>query len=326
MVPWNNRTINYPRHLIYRSSPGGSEELIDSVDVNQNRFNYLDKGQYKNTPLDEKATYCYRVKTRGSYGNTKLPEPLLNDSQVLCGQPFLSEPPCAPELASKATDCVDLLGTTSCDIRVFSNTLSWKRSADLVCRENTATYNIYIANNTVDDFVLYKTGVRDTFFIDANLPSFARCYKVSAVNRSGIESKELSESFCFDNCPNYQLPNVFTPTGDKCNELFSAFSDRDPIDENGNGPCGKVSLKERREKCARFVEKVIFTVVNRWGKVVYNYESGGERTIYIDWDGRDNFGSELAAGVYYYSANVTFTVVNPAERNKNLKGWVQIIR
>jgi hypothetical protein len=120
---------------------------------------------------------------------------------------------------------------------------------------------------------------------------------------------------------------VFTPNGtDKCNEKFSAFSDRDPVDEDGNGPCGKIDVLEQKRRCARFVEKVVFTVVNRWGKEVYNFESGGERSIYIDWDGRDNAGRELAAGVYYYTANVTFTVVDPSKKNQKIKGWVQIIR
>lgn len=329
-VPWNNRTVTYPRHLIYRGPSGSPLELIDSVNVNQNQFNYLDSGQYKKIALKETDTYCYQVVTRGSYGNKKLPEPLLNASEVLCGQPFVSDPPCTPSLdptVISGTNCTDLLQTSTCEPKVFSNTINWKRSTDPKCRDNTATYNIYIANTSADDFVLYRTNVRDTFFIDSNLPSFARCYKISAVNRSGIESKELSGSFCFDNCPNYELPNVFTPNGtDKCNEKFSAFSDRDPVDEEGNGRCGKIDLLEQKRRCARFVEKVVFTVVNRWGKEVYNFESGGERSIYIDWDGRDNAGRELAAGVYYYTANVTFTVVDPSKKNQKIKGWVQIIR
>lgn len=79
-------------------------------------------------------------------------------------------------------------------------------------------------------------------------------------------------------------------------------------------------------KCARFVESVIFTVNNRWGKEVYHYESGGERNIYIDWDGRDNHGKELSAGVYYYNARVTFTIVDPTKKTRDIRGWVQIVR
>jgi hypothetical protein len=146
------------------------------------------------------------------------------------------------------------------------------------------------------------------------------------VDRAGNES-ELSEPFCFDNCPYYELPNVFTPNGDNCNDLFSAFSDRVSVDEDGNSPCeAPIDLENLRKRCARFVQKVTFTVYNRWGREVYSYQSGGERTIYIDWDGHDNNGKELSGGVYYYSAEVIFDVVDPAKQKQIIKGWVQIVR
>ena len=168
--------------------------------------------------------------------------------------------------------------------------------------------------------------VRDTFYIDANLPSFAGCYKISSVDRAGNES-ELSEPFCFDNCPYYELPNVFTPNDDGCNDLFSAFSDRVSVDEDGIGPCGgPVDLEDLKRRCARFVQKVNLTIYNRWGKEVYSYQSGSEKTIYIDWDGRDNSGKELSSGVYYYSAEVIFEVVDPKKQKQIIKGWVQIVR
>jgi hypothetical protein len=169
------------------------------------------------------------------------------------------------------------------------------------------------------------TNVRDTFFVDTNLPSFARCYKISAVDRSGNES-ELSEQFCFDNCPYYELPNVFSPNGDCYNPSFSAYGNVS-LDENSFDPCGeKRDILNIRSKCARFVEKVSFTVYDRWGKELYKYQSGGERTIYINWDGRDNSGGEVPGGVYFYVADVTFDVVDPAQKNKTFKGWVHLLR
>jgi hypothetical protein len=120
---------------------------------------------------------------------------------------------------------------------------------------------------------------------------------------------------------------VFTPNRtDECNTYFSAYSDNDRYTvegENGLVKCGGVS---DTRKCARFVTKVIFRVYNRWGKEVYNYESGGERTIYIDWDGRATDGTELASAVYYYIAEVTFDSVDPEKQNKIIKGWVHLIR
>ncbi len=333
-VPWSNRAQDYPRHLIYRGSPSSTEAqmvLIDSVNVNEKMFNYIDSGQYMNIALKETEIYCYRVKTRGVYGNPKIKEPLENFSQVICAQPNDDEPPCKPAFAVevKGIDCAEYSKANVCGQNIFSNVIFWNKPLDPVCKADIKSYNIYVANTTVDTFDIkspYATNVRDTFFIDSNLSSFARCYKIAAVDRSGNIS-ELSEVFCFDNCPNYELPNVFTPNGDNCNELFSAFSNRAVIDENTGRPlCGEIDEEDQRQKCARFVEKVEFVVFNRWGREVYNFESGGERSIYIDWDGRDNSSKELSAGVYYYNANVTFDVVDPSQKKKTIKGWVQLIR
>ena len=83
-----------------------------------------------------------------------------------------------------------------------------------------------------------------------------------------------------------------------------------------------------------FVRRVDFTVYNRWGGVVYTYTGFGRteqtednrNSIYIDWDGVSDDGKELASGVYYYTAEVTFDVVDPATAKQTLKGWVQILR
>jgi hypothetical protein len=329
-VPWSNNTQDYPRHLIYRGPANATEGqlvLIDSVNVNQFQFQYIDSGQYLNQDLIETQVYCYRVMTRGAYGNPRIIEPLNNFSQIICDQPNDDVAPCKPALTIQGQSCEEYLKTASCGANVFSNTLTWKKPTDPRCLEDTQGYRIYKANTTDGVYELLAIPiVRDTFYIDANLPSFAACYKISAVDRAGNES-ELSEPFCFDNCPYYELPNVFTPNDDKCNDLFSAFSDRISVDENGNGPCGgPIDLENLRTRCARFVQKVSFTVYNRWGKEVYNYQSGGERTIYIDWDGNDNNGKELSSGVYYYSAEVIFDVVDPKNQKQIIKGWVQIVR
>jgi hypothetical protein len=227
-------------------------------------------------------------------------------------------------------DCEDIIQNTACGINVFSNTLTWNRPTDEACRADIRSYNIYVASKLGDEFTLYAENVRDTFFIDSNenLKSYARCYKISAVDRSGNES-ELSEQYCFDNCPYYELPNVFTPNGDDCNDKFSAYSDRASVDETGEGPCGPIDVSEIRRICARFVDRVDFRVYNRWGKEVYSYvgiKGDDVQTIYIDWDGHDHEGNTLAAGVYYYLAEVTFDVVDPTKRNRTIKGWVHLMR
>ena len=102
------------------------------------------------------------------------------------------------------------------------------------------------------------------------------------------------------------MPNVFTPNGDPLNEEFSAFKDA--------------------ENCPRFVESVLFKVFNRAGVEVFNYESGTEKPISIDWDGRTSDGKDLPPGVYFYSAEVQFIKLNPEEATEVINGWVHIIR
>lgn len=71
-VPWTNIVQSKPYHLIYR----GVEEtnparmiLIDSVNVTEAGFTYVDKGTFNNQALEEDKRYSYRVLTRGTYGN-----------------------------------------------------------------------------------------------------------------------------------------------------------------------------------------------------------------------------------------------------------------
>ncbi len=136
---------------------------------------------------------------------------------------------------------------------------------------------------------------------------------------------ELSEELCIDNCPYYELPNVFTPNEDDYNDLFSAYSLRG-FDCGEEGDCIPAEIKL---KCARFVQSVTFTVYNRWGQEVFEYfgRVGSEtNSIYIDWNGQDEKGLDLSSGIYYFVAGVVFDSVDPSNNTKNIKGWVHLIR
>lgn len=341
-VPWSNIVQTNPnKHLLFRGPKASTEAdlvLIAEIDPTTGGMTYLDQGQHNNVPLKDSEEYCYRVMTRGAYGNPFLKEPLENFSQIVCAQPNDTIPPCTPTLAVQLTNCEEFFATQPCNISSFKNTLSWTRATSDTCAADIQGYKIYRSSSTDGVYVwLDNIGeegiVRDTFFIDdgenhIGLPSLAFCYKVSAVDRSGNES-ELSEASCNDNCPYYELPNVFSPDDKNgCNDTFSAwrtpeaYGSTDESSGQVTWKCGEVDTK----KCARFVESVVFHVYNRWGKEVYSYESGSERSIYIDWDGRDNEGRELAAGIYYYSADVVFDSVDPAKANQTVKGWVHLLR
>jgi hypothetical protein len=338
IVPWSNNTLEYPMHWIYRGTNNGATKisdltLIDSVNVNNQNFSYLDSGQYNNTPLVQTQNYCYAVMTKGSYGNPKIKSPLINFSEITCSQPDDKVPPCQPVLTVQGIDCstytvCPVIGSTGTGN--FSNTIKWRRPSDPDCKKDIKGYYIYYAPSVGEPFTkLIPTIVTDTFYVDSKLTSFARCYQVSAVDRAGNEST-LSEQFCFDNCPNYELPNVFTPNGDGCNDLFSAYSLRNYGEGNpcsyGDSKQDSTHVANLQMSCARFVLGVTFTVYNRWGKEVYTYQSGGEKSIYIDWNGKDNTGRDLDAGTYYFVAIVVFDVVDPQKKNKTIKGWLQLFR
>jgi hypothetical protein len=335
-VPWSLRSSVNTKHVVYRGSEDQTEGQfvkLDEVESTLGILHYVDEG-----PLLENQTYCYRVETRGGYGfddASKIPEPLINFSQIVCARPSDMEPPCQPNLTLEVLDCEEYYSTYGCSFNDFSNVLRWHRPTDKKCRDDISHYRIYYATRANADSADYQLLVDlqdrslDTSYVDRNLPSFARCYKLVAVDRSGNESKRSAEA-CNDNCPNYQLPNVFTPGNrDKCNDFFSAYSDRGII--NGVLQCGNIAASPAMEEniakmCPRFVLKVDIVIVDRWGKQVFSYSSGGENGIFIDWDGKDSNGKELSSGIYFYSAKVIFEALKPEDEEKIIKGWLQLVR
>src|SRR5690606_24945175 len=141
-----------------------------SVDVTANGFTYLDLG-----PLDNSSEYCYKVMTIGAYGNPRIDEPLFNFSQKICAQPGDTLAPCKPltPLPYQPIDCAAYVNETeSCDRPSFSNTITWSRVQD-DCDNDVSYYRIYVASSTTGDFFPLPIEVRDTVYVDDNLPSFA---------------------------------------------------------------------------------------------------------------------------------------------------------
>jgi hypothetical protein len=304
-TPWSNYIEAFPYHRIYRStSPSGPFTLIDSVDVNENGFQYADNGKFQNEPLLENQLYYYKVLTRGSYGNPEIHEPLENFSQISNGAILDSRPPCTPVVVLEKIDC----SSFSCSTDSYYNKLTWSYPDDATCVESSVTYKVFVADTEDADFVPLAT-TSGTSFQHDNLSSPAKCYKVATIDAVGNVSP-LSDAVCNDNCAYFELPNVFTPSSpDGWNDQFASFgSDTGPL------------------HCARFVTRVDLKVYNRWGMEVYSVSNATPEDNSILWDGSSNSGRELDAGIYFYSAEVTFDVRDPAQQQKVIKGWVHLIR
>ncbi len=319
-VPWSNVVQSRPYHLIYRSIESALEKdmvLTDSVEVSENGFTYVDVGKYKNQAIQEDKRYSYRILTRGTYGNPNIALQE-NYSQVITTYPEGKLLACQPAVKIKTVNCDEFLNANTCYQNEYSNHVYWSVQDATGCRKDIVYYKIYAASFTDGEYSLIKQIAKDTFFVESGLPSFARCYRISAIDGKGQEGP-LSDSVCNDNCPYYDLPNVFTPNEDGYNDVFSSnFDVKDLVD--GNISTG-VTIR-----CPRFVERIDFKVFNRWGKQVFAYAADDENLINIDWNGYDNHGHELISGVYFYTAEVSFNVLRPESKKKQLQGWVHLVR
>jgi gliding motility-associated-like protein len=67
------------------------------------------------------------------------------------------------------------------------------------------------------------------------------------------------------------IPNIFSPNGDGANDLFFVK--------------------------ATNLDKIDILIIDRWGNKVYELSSS---TGNIAWDGKNQYGKEVASGVYLY--------------------------
>ncbi len=237
---------------------------------------------YMDTLLVNGQRYCYRVRSMGAYSDPAIVAPLYNWSQEKCDSPVDLTPPCPPSVALD-NDCETPL-----------NTLTWNNPNES-CADDTYEYHIYYADSIGAPFVLIATvvGAENTVFTHVNNSSVAGCYQVTALDTLGNESAFVQE-VCGDNCPQYTLPNIFTPNGDRMNDRFVPFP-------------------------YRGVRSIALTVFNRWGGLVFETEDPA-----ILWNGTyKNTGETLPDGVYYYVCNVNYARLTGTELVQ-LKGYVHL--
>lgn len=248
--PWTN--VEY---VVYRRDPAASS--FDSIASVSGTF-------YANAGLEMLQEYCYFVVAKGLYTGIPDLDTLRNRSQRQCATTIDSVPPCPPEL-SVVSDC-----------ELNENLLEWNLPSQ-GCEEEASSYTLYYRPIGSEDFILLTTlnamgGVES--WLHDQLEEVAGCYLVVATDSFGNVS-EPSETVCVDNCPAYELPNVFTPDGDLTFDLYNPVTSRN-------------------------VEEVDFVVYNRWGTEVFR-----TRNPQIEWDGtHQQTGIPVSEGVYYYVCKV----------------------
>ena len=280
-TPWNNTSF-----IVLRKLPGGL--TFDSIATTQSN-DYVDQD------LNNGEEYCYIIQSIGSYGISELPEPLINNSQSVCGIPMDFDPPCIP-IITVSNLCDDLKDNP--EILDLGNTIIWDED-DCGTGEAAVEFNIYFQSRNGEDFSLIHTSSGNTLneFFHELSGSIAGCYAITSLDSIGNESA-FSDVICIENCPGYELPNTFTPNGDGSNDRF-------------------------KPRINRFVDRIEITIFNQWGNQVFTTTDPE-----INWDGTNFSGSDLETGVYYYRCTVFEEDVTSGDiiEIDRLKGHINLIR
>ncbi len=321
-VPWSN---DFQIHRLYREYPSKSGQLNQIADVSvasQSTFVYSDNGKDNfekdgkfDVVLKKDSTYCYVIETIGEYKPLLSNVKLVNASRKICfvaGTESNSNPggsgnsgeepsnnlkPCPPVLKVENLDCLKMNESKTCVFDSFTNSLNWVPATGTNCDLNIVKYNIYYSPTENGNFKLIST--TDLLSYKHVKTDFIRgCYYVTAVNSRGLESSK-SNVVCLDNCPNFELPNLFSPNGDLKNDIWLPMY------------------------CPRFVNKIVCKIVDRYGQIVYEYEGDINQ---FGWDGKNKAGNFAAPSTYFYECSVTFDIEDENLKRRYLKGWVELIR
>lgn len=267
-VPWNNTS-----YRVYRSYNGPFVPIATTTSP----F-FIDSG------LANDTVYCYKVESIGQYNTQGLMNPLLNFSQEICESPQDIIPPCTLPLNAVA----------NCDL--LSNEVTWSFNLNDSCLADCYRFELSFGNPITNEyFSVYSFTCFDSLQSFIHFPgnSLAGCYQLTAIDSAG--NKTLTELFCVDNCPVYDLPTIFTPNNDGKNDVFKPFP-------------------------YRFIESVDFRIFNRWGQKVFETND-----LEINWNGKvNNTGGICTDGVYYIVGEVN-EITLQGIRKRTIKSNIQIL-
>lgn len=277
ITPWINDTF-----VIFRLDTLTS--LFDSIATTTSTT-------FTDTGLENEKEYCYYIKSKGAYTRDGLRKPLLNRSQIACEIPVDDIPPCTPELTIKNVCNDETLPQDE-----FVNYLSWQYPS--LCEfKDAVQFYIYYKSNPNSFFVKIDSTTEFSYAHELD-NTLSGCYAVTGIDKAGNESP-IENTICVSNCPDYRLPNAFTPNDDGSNDLYT------PI------------------KPYRFIGRIDIKIYNRWGNLVFETDDPD-----INWDGRDkNSGKLLNSGVYFYTCKLfeqTPDGLNPLP--EILDGYIHLFR
>lgn len=257
-VPWTNDSFD-----VFIQTPSATE------------FEYLTtiaNLEYSATDLTNNEEYCFLVRSAGGYAASGYEGPFLNYSQEVCVIPFDNTPPCPPVLEISGT-CED-----------GSYDVQWELD-DTGCADDVAGFFIYYSP-TIEGELEFLAEIDNPFA--TSLLSFEGplygCFAVSAYDSlstrpdGSMASNEsvLSEVICVESCPEYILPNVFSPNGDGVNDEFTPFM---PY---------------------AYVDSIDLQIYNRWGNIIFKTSDPD-----IQWKGDNKDSGEFVSdGVYYYTIDI----------------------
>jgi len=272
-VPWLNTSYE-----IFRGTTIGGNYTSIGTTASQT---------YTDTDLVNGQTYCYYVKSTGNYSSPSIINPIENLSQEVCDKPIDLTPPCPPVLLIEG----------DCELGI--NKLIWNNPNN-DCADDVMSYNIYYTPIEGDTMELIETinTQYDTVLFHNNNGSVAGCYTVTATDSIIYNNESIfSNIVCFDNCPIYFLPNVFSPNDDGKNEYFTPLN---PY---------------------KYIKDIDLNIYNRWGQIVFKTKDPA-----INWDGIHlESGEAVPGGVYYYEGVVNTIRLSGIEPTK-ISGFFHLFK
>lgn len=269
-TPWKN----YQYDVFRRDPDSSSFRLLATVKTP----NYADTRSVVNG-----STYCYYVKAYGEYSDSTIVRPLINRSEIVCSTAIDKIIPVSPSAQISANCQSGFVEIQWSDIRNES--------------DDVLLYEVLYKPGLSADFATVATfkAEQPRQFSGDNPATFAGCYAVRAIDKSG-NTGNPSADLCVDICPEFELPNVFSPNGDQVNDAFKA-----------------VKVKQ--------IKEIQLSVLDRWGNTVFTTTDP-----YFKWDGVSQISRQnCSEGTFFYVC----TVYEPRLRGtvkRVLKGTVQLVR